>query len=602
MAPDADVPPPAFLTGGAPPPAGNEAAVQPIPQSPAAPEAGDQHDRQDLVRRFPDLAPGLGLAHPACRGSVADSLPPPPPSPGETPPCPLLGDFRISREVGRGGMGVVYEAVQVSLGRRVALKVLPFAAALDPRQLQRFKNEAQSAAGLHHPHIVPVYGVGCEQGVHFYAMQFIEGQSLADQIDALRSRSVRGPTTAARPGPPVAASPPVFDQTTAIGRSAPAAATARGGHAAPDTGSGKKSVSLAKRRMTPGSARPVVGPAYLRTVVGQCIQAADALEYAHQLGVIHRDIKPANLLRDERGQVWITDFGLAHVRTDAALTRSGELLGTLRYMSPEQAKVRPGVVDHRADIYCLGATLYELLTLEPVYAGTDTQELLAQIALEEPRPLRRINPAVPADLETITLKALAKDPGERYASAAELADDLRRFLEDRPIQARPPSFMQRVAKWSRRHRPLVAAAVVVLVIGLAAWTISSLLIWDAYRAESAAHEEANDKNRRLERTLKTALGVLDQIYLELAEQRLPRDRLTGQSIATSWGPCATRQWRRNSLRISPSASSVAISTGPTPDAAGFAIFSKPPCAIWPRTTGARKTKTPLPCRRRVPPA
>src|SRR5262249_39760930 len=177
------------------------------------------------------------------------------------------------------------------------------------------------------------------------------------------------------------------------------------------------------------------------------VQAALALEHAHQLGVIHRDIKPANLLVDGRGHLWVTDFGLAHVLGDPKLTLTGDLVGTLRYMSPEQALAQRVIVDHRTDVYSLGATLYELLTLEPPFRGTDRQERLRQSAAEDPEPPRRLDPAIPADLETVVLKALAKEPEGRYTTAQELADDLHRFLEDRPIRARKPNLPQRAAKW-----------------------------------------------------------------------------------------------------------------------------------------------------------
>src|SRR5205823_7117181 len=171
-------------------------------------------------------------------------------------------------------------------------------------------------------------------------------------------------------------------------------------------------------------------PAFFRTVANLGVQAAEALEHAHQLGVIHRDIKSANLLVDERGNLWVTDFGLAHCQSQAGLTMSGDLVGTLRYMSPEQALARRVETDHRTDVYSLGATLYELLTLEPVFNGRDRQELLRQIAFEAPKPPRRLNRAIPAELETIVLKALEKNPTDRYATAQELADDLERYLKD----------------------------------------------------------------------------------------------------------------------------------------------------------------------------
>jgi serine/threonine-protein kinase len=349
-----------------------------------------------------------------------------------------LGDFRLLREVGRGGMGVVYEAEQISLGRRVALKVLPFAAALDPKQLQRFKNEAQAAAHLNHPHIVPVYYVGCERGVHFYAMQFIDGHTLAAVI-----RELRGLT---QPIPPAPAAS-VSDASALAGELASGRwAQAKTPTGEPPTGPyspGAEPLTthhspLTNEKHSPLTTTPPVAalstegsttsPAFFRTVASLGVQAAEALEHAHQLGVIHRDIKPANLLVDAAGHLWVTDFGLARLGGDAGLTLTGDLLGTLRYMSPEQALAQRVAVDARTDVYSLGVTLYELLTLEPAYNGRNREEVLRQIAFEEPRPLRRLDKSVPVELETIVGKAMAKSPGERYATAQEMADDLRRQL------------------------------------------------------------------------------------------------------------------------------------------------------------------------------
>jgi serine/threonine protein kinase len=384
------------------------------------------------------------------------------------PELGTLGDYRLLREVGRGGMGVVYEAEQLSLQRRVALKVLPFAAAMDPRQLQRFRNEAHAAANLHHPNIVPVYAVGNERGVHYYAMQFIEGQSLAALLDEMRRTSgldgLPDPAgmarRAAEPTAPyqVTDAPPPRTATTQI---AAAMSTERAG-----------------------------GRRYFQRVAALVRQAAEALDYAHQMGVVHRDIKPANLLLDGRGELWITDFGLAQVCNDAGLTFTGELLGTLRYASPEQSLGKRGLIDHRTDIYSLGVTLYELLTLAPVFAGRDREELLRQIAFDEPRPPRALDAAIPVELETIVLKAVAKNPPERYASARELADDLQRFLDDKPILARRPSLLDRATKWARRHRSLVVFGVVLLVAAVVGLAVSNVLIAHEHSlAEAAAAGE-----------------------------------------------------------------------------------------------------------------
>jgi hypothetical protein len=204
----------------------------------------------------------------------------------------------------------------------------------------------------------------------------------------------------------------------------------------------------------------------MRNLARLGLEAAEALEHAHQEGIIHRDIKPANLIVDAKGHLWVTNFGLARLQSDTGLTVSGDLLGTLPYMSPEQALGHPVGLDHRTDLYSLGTTLHELLTLVPAFTGRDRQQLLRQIASEEPRPPRRVNKAVPEELETIVQKAMAKDPRERYAKAQELADDFRRYLEDKPIRARRPSLLEQARKWTRRHRPVVVSAAVGLVLVL----------------------------------------------------------------------------------------------------------------------------------------
>jgi WD40 repeat protein/serine/threonine protein kinase len=519
-----------------------------------------------------------------------------------------LGDFLILRVIGRGGMGIVFEAEQVSLKRRVALKVLPFAAALDPQQLRRFEIEAQAAAQLHHTNIVPIFSVGCERGVHYYAMQYIEGQTLAALINDLRhiaglsaappstpaSASVslaeellsgrlaptpvspagerlaesqlRGPekahdladpcaeaaNTAPRPhgersaegrvrGSEASLGPSDFSseaantptrphgERSAEGRvrghdasraSRPRADGTDGSAPVPnaerlaETDPTSSVILPARRHSPPGEegrdsdstitaqrsphARPAgtISRAYFRTAANLALQAAEALDHAHRQGIIHRDVKPANLLVDVRGNLWITDFGLARMQSDSSLTMTGDIIGTLRYTSPEQAAPGRAIVDHRTDVYSLGATLHELLTLHPAHEGTDRAELLRSLTVAEPTPPRHWNPAIPRDLETIVLKALARDVQARYPTALDLADDLRRFLEDRPIKARRPSLWKRAVKWGRRHKAIVATTFLALGLIVSGTIIAAQVSHSRRLAAVARHASYVDDVRQ----------------------------------------------------------------------------------------------------------
>jgi WD40 repeat protein/serine/threonine protein kinase len=443
-----------------------------------------------------------------------------PDSPDEpiTAPAPdmthALGDYRILRELGRGGMGVVYEAEQISLGRRVALKVLPFAAALDPKQLQRFRNEAQAAAHLHHTNIVPVHGVGCERGVHYYAMQLIEGQTLAEMISELRRQEAR-----------------VRGQESGV-------------NGQPSTAATTKAVLS-----TEHSTRQ---PAYFRTVASLGVQAAEALEHAHGAGVVHRDIKPGNVLIDGKGKLWITDFGLALLQNDAGLTMTGDLVGTTRYMSPEQALAQRVIVDHRTDIYSLGVTLYELLTLHPVFDGRDRQEVLRQIAFEEPRPPRRLNKTVPVELENIVLKAIEKNPADRYATAQDLADDLERFLKDEPIRAKRPSYLQWARKWARRHKPVVASVGIsvpmILCVAVLALAVSNVKINEKQKQTRDALGRVQQANEDLTRSLeREALETYLQ-RIALAERELAAHNIGHSEELLDACPLRLRGWEWRFLK------------------------------------------------------
>jgi serine/threonine protein kinase len=376
----------------------------------------------------------------------------------------------------------------------------------DPKRRQRFKIEAQAAAQLHHPHIVPIFNVGCDQGIHYYVMQFVDGPSLAAVLRELRYGN-EAPDWVGQPFARVALeqteNAPTSVETLDAGR-APTVALEpsmadpdRQPAMGPDTVSSQRlGLSSSSSSLTTTGIGPVHHDrAFCRNVARLGAEAADALDHAHSLGILHRDIKPANLLIDPHGALWITDFGLARFPSDLSLTHTGDRVGTLRYMSPEQAEARGGVVDQRTDIYALGVTLYELLTLKPAFNGRDHQELMRQIALDEPVSPRRINSAVPRDLETIVLKAMAKDPSSRYSMAHELAADLRRFLDDQPILARRPGVLERSLRSARRHKELVATAASIFVLAL---TISTAAIWaQARKTEIQAHETEIANQRRI---------------------------------------------------------------------------------------------------------
>jgi hypothetical protein len=269
---------------------------------------------------------------------------------------------------------------------------------------------------------------------------------------------------------------------------------------------------------------------FYRAVARLGIQAAEALEHAHQYGVIHRDVKPGNLLVDAHGHVWITDFGLAQFQADAGLTQTGDLLGTLRYMSPEQAGGQRVLLDHRTDLYSLGATLYELLALRPSFDGADRQTLLRQILNDEPKPPRAFDKSIPVELETIVLKCLDKDPSRRYGSARELADDLSRFIEDKPIQARRTTAAHRARKWARRHPSFVGAFVVLCVLTAIGSLISTAMVRAAYTREQVRSQEAEERFLLARDAVDGILNlceteVADKPFLDNLRRRLLEDAL-----------------------------------------------------------------------------
>jgi serine/threonine protein kinase/tetratricopeptide (TPR) repeat protein len=382
-----------------------------------------------------------------------------------------LGDFRLIREIGRGGMGVVYEAEQKSLGRRVALKVLPYASMFDPRQLQRFKNEARAAATLDHPHIVAIHTVGFEQDVHFYAMQLIEGNSLADVIARWRSESygdTAAPRTENRNGP---------ESPTTTNAGQPASELEAAIAAAPALTASAPAMENAAHAPTILATRGV--ETSFRQIARWGAEAARALEHAHQMGIVHRDVKPSNLLVNSDGHLWVADFGLAMTGYDGGLTLTGDTPGTLRYMSPEQLRGDRRQLDHRTDIYSLGVTLYELLTLELAFPARDRAELTKRIVETGVRSPRSLNRAIPHDLECIILKAADRDAGE-------LAEDLRRFLDGEPTRARSNHPFRAAARQISRHPKRAGAAVSGLIVVVAGLTLATARHASEYRAGARA--------------------------------------------------------------------------------------------------------------------
>ncbi len=468
--------------------------------------AGERPSVEEYVRKYPELASQLRSLLPALallelQGTDADQPTGLGGQPGLGRRMPReIGEFLIVGEIGRGGMGVVYEAVQQSLGRHVALKVLSSGSLLNPRQLERFRLEARSAARLHHGHIVPVFGVGEADGLHFYAMQFIAGQNLDQVIDELRTlRLGQGAEPVAPPGSePESES---FAEGTTPGTPAwqPAAQPGDDDHAVgtnPRASGATPAVSprQARRNPTGQFSSGSGGRQFYESVARVGLQVAEALAYAHGEGILHRDIKPSNLILDANGNTWITDFGLVKAEDTQSLTDTGEFVGTLRYMAPERLE---GWSDRRSDLYSLGATLYELLTLHTFFENANRLQLVDQVRHKLPPAPTKIDSACPRDLETIVLKAIAKEPGARYLSADEMAEDLRRFLADRPILARRSTPRERLVRWCRRS-PLVASLAMVATIALLAGTLIST--WQAARAtraariaEAALREEAQQR-------------------------------------------------------------------------------------------------------------
>ena len=476
--------------------------------------AGERPRIEEYCDRHPDLADDIRSLFPALvelERVKADAGPELAVAIADAPPVSQLGDFRLLREVGRGGMGVVYEAEQVSLGRRVAIKLLPATVFRDPTKLRRFEREARAAAKLHHTNIVPVHGFGEHDGTPYYVMQFIPGLGLDAVIDELGRSHATGRTP--EPTVPPTGEPALSvalarsllgaDEAGTAGWKAPAdyapTVTSAGGTTPdpaplprPDRGS-SASLSTSGVHLPGQSGSGAGGSAgkkttYWESVARIGVQVGGALAYAHKQGVLHRDIKPGNLLLDLDGIVWVTDFGLAKADDSDNLTHTGDLLGTLRYMPPEAFE---GKSDARSDIYALGLTLFELVALRPAYEERDRNKMIKQVTTGDPPRLRKLRKDAPRDLVTIVEKAIDKDPARRYQSAGALADDLQRFLDGRPITARRATELERLWMWARR-RPAMAGLVAALFLCLLAGSIISTMF--ALRADGFARD-ATDRER-----------------------------------------------------------------------------------------------------------
>jgi WD40 repeat protein/serine/threonine protein kinase len=441
-------------------------------------ERGEQPQRDEYTHRFPHLAGSLGnlfSLHQSlktsrltaeevppwvarARRNLSVSLPQPPleprrpaldetlisaehPKPPAAPPdWPTVPGYEILGVLGRGGMGVVYQARQARLKRVVALKMILAGAHAAPEDLERFRREGEAVARLKHPNIVQIYDVGEHGGLPFFSLEYVDGGSLAKKLG--------------------------------------------------------------------GAPLPARQAAELVATLAQAVQAA------HEHGIVHRDLKPANILLTVDGTPKITDFGLAkQLDDDSAQTQSGAILGTPSYMAPEQAGGHTRDVGPAADVYALGAILYDLLTGRPPFKGATLVDTLEQVRTQEPVAPGRLQPKVPRDLETICLKCLQKEPAQRYASAKALAEDLGNFLEDRPIHARPVSGWERTRKWVHR-RPAVAALLattaVVTVVGFVLVTWKWRQAEDAYyQADAASRAEAEQRTKAEEATRQTEVALQD---------------------------------------------------------------------------------------------
>ncbi len=451
-------------------------------------------------------------------------------------PVTQLDDYRLIREIGRGGMGVVFEAMDQSLHRRVAIKVLPHSLVSDPRNLDRFRREAKAAARLRHPNIVSVFGVGQAGEYHYYVMDYIDGLNLREWLLAVTHR---------------------FPEATPT-RDAAISDADRAG-SLHDT-EGTASDETGRRPINANIPLPADAPDYFRWIANIGLMISDALEYAHSQGTLHRDIKPANLLMDHQGNVSITDFGLAKVAEHQGVTRTGDILGTPQYMAPESFA---GHYDARSETYAVGLTLYELLTLRPAISASSPAQLIRHATNGMSLDPRKLNASIPRDLETIVLKSLAVSPDARYATAGELRDDLRCFLDDLPISARRSNLLERVVRWSRRE-PVIASLTLATFSSLFALAIVAATAY--LRTKSALDDAETSKQSAI-----TALAERTDA-LQVAEQQRLRAEANLSVAIDAFDQIKEDVWRRGTMPDAEILGEVVDSASPDVSAADAQIL------------------------------
>ena len=470
-----------------------------------------------------------------------------------------IGPWRLVREIGHGGMGIVYEAIHEESGDRAALKFLLSAGGMDQRRLDRFGQEARVIERLSHPNIVQLRSVEQIDGHQFLVMQMIDGVGLDRVVGSI---STHNSCTSAK--------------AKEAGLTASSRLNADGNfenlHGGLTPSRSPDNTNSRVNSQTTWLDRKLFGPEgnRFRYVATLMQQAAQALSYAHAQRVIHRDIKPSNLLVDQEDVLWITDFGLAQIQGEDGLTATGDLLGTLRYMSPEQAMASRVPVDHHTDIYSLGVTMYELLCGKPAFDAEDRKELLRQVLFDDPARLSSIDEHIPVPLQIICEKAMQKDARHRYSTAGEMADDLFRFLSDSPIRARRPRAWELGLRWYKRNMAL-AASITMLTTLLIVLTIGRFVFNELRerhehtvdllkRTEAAERESSAFANlRSVARYRQTGLaGLSDRMHLlEMNTALLSND--ARNELRNEWLSCMARADWRFTKTIQCSASVAAVS-------------------------------------------